>query len=76
MRTKKVEVVQDFENPIPVKILAESIKSIAEGYRKLRASGLNDRAITVLLKDATGVPSIKIRMVMQALSQLDRLYLK
>lgn len=52
MSTKPVSVKQDPENPVPVEVLAESIKAIAQGVRKLREGQLNDRCLFLLIQHA------------------------
>jgi len=57
--TKKkevVEVVQDAEKPVKREILAESIVRIGEAMKKLLESGLNERAIIVLIHDTVPNP--------------------
>lgn len=77
---KDVEVIQDEENPMPVEILAEHIKAISEGVKKLMAGPLNEKAIVLLIQHAipgtAGVRVTDIRAVLNALENLERVYLK
>lgn len=59
---------------VPVEIVAEAIVRISAGVDKLLASGLNRRALLVLLKDASGVPMDQIGRVLNALPQLASTY--
>lgn len=54
MAKKKTEVkiVQDEQAPVPVEVLAESIKSIADGVRRLRAGPLRDDTLCLLIAKA------------------------
>lgn len=54
--------------------IAKSIKTAAEIGRSLKASGLNRRAIIVLLQDATKCSVKDIKLILDALPQLDALY--
>lgn len=49
---KPVTVKQDAEKPVPVEVLAESIKTIAQGIRRLREGPLNDRCLFLLIQQA------------------------
>lgn len=79
----KVIVKQDAEKPVPVEVLAESIKAISEGVRKLRAGPLNDKALLLLIHHAspggyrTPRPSMHdIRAVLDGMDALEATYLK
>jgi len=73
---EKVIIKQNPEKPEPVEVLAESIKTISDGMKKIRAGRLNDRALTVLLKDATGVPLYEIKRILDGIEGLEALYLR
>lgn len=73
---RPVEVLQDEKNPIPAKIMAESIRQISEGTREILSKGINRRGLLVLLKDASGVSFGDINSVLESLSTLDKLYLE
>jgi hypothetical protein len=81
----KVLVKQDEQKPVAVEVLAESIKAIAEGVRKLRAGPLNERALFLLIQHAA--PTIgkynsqkigisDIRAVIEGMESLESVYLK
>lgn len=71
---KTLKIIND--DDVPVEILAENIQAISEGMTKLRSGRLNERALLVLLRDATNLPMKDIRYVLNALDQLESLYLK
>lgn len=83
---QEVIVKQDQEKPIPVEVLAESIKAISDGVRRLRAGPLNEDALLLLIQDATpavtyGYKRIKlssrhIKAVLNGMESLERAYLK
>lgn len=54
--------------------LAEAIRNISAGMRRLIGSGLNRKAIVVLLKDSTGQPKHVIEQVLDHLDELSRKY--
>ncbi|HKW15638.1 MAG TPA: hypothetical protein VJS69_14215 [Candidatus Krumholzibacteria bacterium] len=66
----------------PVEIIAESIKAIADGVRKLRAGPLTDRALFLLIQHSApmvrgryiGISEIK--RVFDGISSLEGEYLK
>lgn len=64
------------EDPISTEILAQSIKEIAEGFKRIERSSLNRRALLVLLKDASGESMNTIEKVLNALDNLEKLYTK
>lgn len=76
MKMSKQVVVKQPEKPIPTEVLADSIKAIAEGMRKMNASSLSRRGLLVLLKDYSGVSMNEIDRVLDCLSQLDKRYCK
>lgn len=75
---KPVTILQDKDRQVPVEVLAESIKAIAEGVRKLRAGSLNDRALFLLIQNAApGALSIKdIKAVFTGIDSLEGEYLR
>lgn len=65
-----VRVQKTSANPETTEILAEAITRIGDGFRELQASGLNRKAIVVLLRDATGLGKRDIETVLDALARL------
>lgn len=76
MAKPSIRITQDPNNPEPPEVMARSIVEIAEGARKLLGSRLKERAVLVLLKDATGETLETIRRVLNAAASLDKTYLK
>ena len=60
--------------PVPKKVLAESIVEISKAFAELRRSGLNQKAIIVLIHDATGLPKRDITRVLDSLDMLSSSY--
>ena len=76
MPTKLNVTQKENEDPIPVEILAQSIKKISDSFKRMKAAGLSDRAIVVLLHDASGIGKPAIKCILAAMEDLERLYLK
>jgi len=55
-------------------ILAEAIVKISAGFESLKKSGLNQKAIVVLLNDCTGVGKRDIESVLLGLANLSKVY--
>lgn len=72
---RNVKVVKS-EPPQSTEILAEAIVRIGDSVAKLNASGLNRRAVVVLLRDATGLGKKDIETVLDALPRLRGWYCK
>lgn len=73
MKTK-VKVVQDDKAVIERPVLAKAIVDISKGFARLLNSGLNERAIIVLVHDVSHVGKPDVREVLQALKQLSNTY--
>jgi hypothetical protein len=82
---KKVIVKQDEQKPVPVEVLAASIREIAQGVKKLREGPLNDKALVLLIQHNTrgcgsygsGKASTNdIRAVLESMETLEAAYLK
>lgn len=69
-----VKIVKDAANPESTEILAAAITKISEGFTSLLASGLNKRAIVVLLQAETKLPQRDITAVLDALPRLKGWY--
>jgi hypothetical protein len=74
--TKQVNVVQTEGAEVAADVLATALVAISEGVTKLRAGRLNDRALTVLLHDITGVPRRDIKVVLNGLETLKSAYVR
>jgi hypothetical protein len=67
-------VVQDPTKPVEKPILAEAIRHIGEAARKLSASGVNKKAVVILLQHETELAQRDINLVLDTLPQLERMY--
>ena len=70
---KTVKVVKS-DPPETKEILAEAIVRIGEALLALQASGLNQRAIIVLLQAETRLPRSDIKLVLDSLARLKGRY--
>lgn len=57
-------------------VLAESIVKLSDAVRSLDSSGLNQKAIVLLLHDMTKLSKRDIEMVLRAIPQLKNRYCK
>lgn len=71
-----VEVIQPPppEKPIERPVLATAIMEISKAFRTLNQSGLNKKAIVVLVAHLAGQSQSTVRSVLDALSNLEREY--
>lgn len=75
-------VVKQTEVEIPVEVIANDIRAISEGVRRLRSGSLNDHALLLLIQHAA--PTFRgkyigikdIRTVLNAMESLEETYLK
>ena len=85
--SKKIILKQDETNEIPVEVLADSIKAISEGIKKLRSGRLNDKALILLIVNAAPsyggtysnrkhVSAVQVKTVLDGMEQLEHEYLK
>jgi hypothetical protein len=81
----RVTVTQDKEKEVPTEIIAASIQAISEGVRKMKAGRLNDKALVLLIQNASpacsGYPARKpsateVRAVLEGIENLEATYLK
>jgi hypothetical protein len=87
-KSEKAEVIvkQNPDKPVPVEVLAESIKAISRGIEKLLAGPLKDETLYLLI--AKAAPNVggkygngpmstrQVRAVIQGIKSLEREYLK
>ena len=66
--------VKKSDPPETTEVLAEAIVRLGEAARKLRADGLNERAIIVLLNDYTKIGKKDIKIVLDGMRQLRAWY--
>ncbi len=69
-----VKIKKNPEKPETTEILAEAIVRISEAFDKLLQSGLNEKAIIVLLQDRTKLPQRDIASVLEHLRTLAGYY--
>lgn len=67
---KEVKIVQNADEPIAAEVIAEAIIRIADGMKRITASGLNRRGLMVLLAASTGMAQSHIRTVLEGLDSL------
>lgn len=72
----KVIVKQNPDKEIPVEILAQHIKAMSDVGKKLAASSMKQKTVLVLLNHTTGVAQKDIKKILDALPQLEKIYLK
>lgn len=73
---KKVSIKQNPEAEIPLEIMAEHIEKLSRFGQQIKSSRLKQKTIAILLSHATGLSQAKINDVLDALPQLEKLYLK
>ncbi len=66
--------VKKSDPPESKEILAEAIVNIGAAAKKLEASGLNKRAIIILLQAKTKLSQKDIKLVLDSLTQLEGWY--
>lgn len=71
-----VRVKKSEKNPETTEILAEAITNISAALTRLGNSGLNERAIIILVQAETRLPSRDIKDVFSALKRLKGWYCK
>jgi siroheme synthase len=69
-----VNVKQNEQNPEGKEVLAAAIIKISEAADKLRKSGLNEKAIMILLHHETRVSQRDIKAVLSGLALLRKQY--
>lgn len=70
-----VTVKQGIEGaPIERVVLAAAIRDIGEAARRLKSSGLNRKAVVLLLADSSKCSRSAVNAVLDAMEQLERDY--
>lgn len=86
--TKEIKVTQSAEGPeVSAEIIADAIVAISTGIKKLRSGRLNDRALLLLIAEAS--PTIRsprkapkpismkqVQMVLDGIASLETTFLK
>lgn len=77
-----LKVIQD-SDPMPIEIMAEHIRAISEGIKKLRSGPLTEKALILLIQHATPylytggrVNVSHIKVVLEGIESLEKKYLK
>lgn len=72
---KTVSITTDEENPMPIELVAESIKSVSDNIGKALKSGLTTRAICILinanLPSTNRIGTKDIELILTTASKLD-----
>lgn len=71
---KTAEIINDTE--VPCELLASNIVKIAEALEKIANGPLTMRALSILLKDATGVSLSSIQQILLAGPKLRALHIR
>lgn len=74
-RVRTIEVEQS-EPPVKRVVLAEAILQISRAAQELSTSGLNEKAIVILLSAKTGLGRGICETVVHGLKELEREYLR
>ena len=75
MATKKPVIVQDPEKPVEVSILAKAIVDLSSAAKRLSQSGLNRKAVIVLLAHSSGLGHGTVKLVLDHMEYLQQTYL-
>lgn len=74
-RAKKTVVIeQDEQDPIETKVLARAIVHMSDDLTAILASGLNKKAVIILVADSSGQPKYRVEAVLNALADLKKDY--
>jgi len=68
------KIIQDADKPVEKEILAEAIIKASDALTKLLSSGLNKRAIILLVSADAGVGRNAVECVLDSLADLKRTY--
>lgn len=71
-----LKVTHKSDAEVPTEIIAENIVAIGAGMKKFRAGRLNDRALMLLLHHSSGVSQRSVQDVLNAMADLERVYLR
>lgn len=75
-KKREVKVIQNAEDEIPFKILAQDIRKLSDSFVKMEQSGLTTRAMILLIHDASGVGKPAIKAALEGMERLKYLYLR
>lgn len=69
------KVVQNQEQPIETSVLAKAIVDIGAAAKRLSQSGLNRKAVVLLIAHDAGVSQSAVKAVLDSLTNLQATYL-
>lgn len=80
---REINIKQDENKPLPVEVMAESIKQISNAIVKMRSSRLNDKALCLLISHACAgtyhnpkpSPTV-VKTVLEGINSLERTFLR
>lgn len=72
MKTTSIKQPESPTPPIPVEVLATSIKSISDGMRQISASRLTRKALVALIHDQSKLAKRDIEIILNNLESLER----
>jgi hypothetical protein len=75
-RPRRIRVDQDPEKPLERGVLAKAIVDISKAARELARSGLNKKAITLLVAHKARCGQSTAAAVLEALEQLEQEYVR
>lgn len=71
-----IKVIQQPGNEFTAEVLAASIRDIAQSTRRMMNAGLKREAVIALIHDHSGVGKSTIKVVLNNLEELDKIWLK
>ncbi len=72
----KVIVKQDDEKPVSKEVLAKAIVDLSSAAKRLASSGLNRKAVVILLNAQTGITQRDINLILDSMESLQTTYLQ
>jgi len=69
-----VQIKTSEENPEPMELVAQSIIDIAQAFEKIQNGRLAQRAVILLLHDATGIGKGDIKTILDVAPKLKDIY--
>lgn len=72
---RAVKVVQDEQKPVETSVLAQAVVDIAAAAKRLSLSGLNRKAIVLLISHDSGCSQAAVKAVLDSMANLQATYL-
>lgn len=76
MKRTKVMIAQDADKPVETSVLAQAIVDISAAAKRLAQSGLNRKAVVILLAHQCGLGQGTVKTVLDGIEELQATYLK